>query len=443
MKIDVKKDVENSEVELKIEASADELKPYLNDAAKKLSKEKSIKGFRPGKAPVEVVEEVFGLGPVLNEVVDRAVPRFFVEAVMDEGIEALAQPSIAIDEISKDKGLKFTAKVAVLPQVTLGDLSKIEVEKRSAVVSDEDVEKELQNLAKMRGSFIDVARPAEKGDTVKLDFKISVNGVPLEGGESKDHPVQIGEGHFVGDFEDKLIGIQAGDVREFKIKFPEDYKKNKLGGKEADAWVKAGVVQKKVVAKVDDAFAKELGKFDSLAELKKQMKDNLKHEREHKEKERYHGEMTSKLAEGAEYTKIPEALINKEVDRLLNEFQQMLSMQQKGIEDYLKSNNRTIEQVREEMKPNAEKSVKVGLALKAFATQEDVKVEESEIEKKAQEYLQRFGTTKEAKKEIDPEDLKEQLTYMLRNQKAMEALEKVVIVKESEGPAGDAKKKEK
>jgi trigger factor len=430
MKVDVKKDIEKSEAEIKIEASAAEIKPYLVDAAKKLSKEKSIKGFRPGKAPVDVVEDVFGLGRLFNEVADKAVPRLFVKAVIDENIEALAQPSIAIDEISKDKGLKFTAKVAVLPQVTLGDIGNIEVEKRNVEISDKDVEEELMRLAKMRSSYIDVTRPAEKGDTVKLDFKISMNGVPLENGESKDHPVQLGEGHFVGGFEDKLVGIQAGDVREFKIKFPEDYKKESLRGKEAEVWAKANNVQKRVVPKLDDAFAKQLGKFESLAELKKQMKKNLKHEKEHREKERCQGEMTNKLAKEAKFAKIPDVLIDKEIDRLLGEFEQMLSWQQKKIDEYLKESNRTIDQVREEMRPNAEKSVRVGLALRAFARQEDIKVSEEEVEEKMQDYLKRFGSVEEAEKKIDPEDLKEQLAYMIRNQKAMEALEGKIKVKE-------------
>jgi len=239
MKVDVKPNEEKSEVELKIEATAEELAPYVKDATKKLSKEKSIKGFRPGKAPVEVVEEVFGIGRLLNEVIDKAVPRFFVEAVMDKKIEAIDRPSVAVDEVGRDKGLKFTATVAVIPEVKIGDLESIEIEKKEVKIKDEDIEKELTALAKMRSKFIDVARPAEKGDTAVIDFKISMNGVAMEGGESKDHPVHIGEGHFVPDFEDKLVGIQAGDEREFKIKFPEDYNKNNLGGKEAEAWVKA------------------------------------------------------------------------------------------------------------------------------------------------------------------------------------------------------------
>jgi len=185
-----------------------------------------------------------------------------------------------------------------------------------------------------------------------------------------------------------------------------------------------------VVPKIDDEFAKDLGKFESVEQLKGEMKKNLKHEKEHREKERYQGEMTEKLAEKAEFGQIPDALIAKETDRLINEFNQMLAMQQKTVDDYLKEKGRTIEQVREEMKPSAEKSVKVGLALRKFAEQEDIKVDEKELDEKVQEYIQRFGSAKEAEKQADPEEVKEQLAYMLRNQKAMETLESKITIRE-------------
>lgn len=433
MDVEIKQDQEKSEVELKISASADDFAPYVKDAAKKLSKEKSIKGFRPGKAPVEVVEEVFGQGRLLNEAMDRAIPRFFVEAVLDNDIDAIARPKIAVGELGRDKGLKFTATTAVLPTVTLGDLSKIEVEKHTIAVTDQDVDKELERLAKMRSTYLDVARPAIKGDVVIVDFKISIGGVVLEGGQGKDQMVHLGEGHFVPDFEDKLVGIAAGEAREFKINFPADYKKNNLAGKQAEAWVQAKAVQKRVLPEINDAFAKQLGKFTDIGDLKKQLTDNFQHEKTHREEERRRGEMTEKLAEGAAFTAIHDVLIDKEVDRLLEEFEQMLVWQQKTINDYLLEKGRTIEQVREEMKPNALKSVKVGLALRAFAKQEDITVDEKELEEKAQDYLKRFGSSKEAAKKIDPQELREHLTYMMRNQKAMELLETKVTIKEAKG----------
>jgi len=224
----------------------------------------------------------------------------------------------------------------------------------------------------------------------------------------------LGEGHFVPDFEDKLIGIAAGEVREFKINFPTDYKKNNLAGKPADAWVQAKVVQKRVLPEINDAFAKQLGKFTDIGDLKKQLKDNFQHEKTHREEERRRGEMTEKLVEGAAFSVIHDVLIDKEIDRLLEEFEEMLVWQQKTIKDYLQEKGRTIEQVRDEMKPNALKSVKVGLALRAFAKQEEITVDEKELEEKAQDYLKH-------------------LTYMMRNQKAMELLETKVIIKEVKG----------
>lgn len=429
MEVEVKSDNEQSEVELKISTTAEEFKPYIKEAAKKLSKEKSIKGFRPGKAPVEVVEDVFGSGRLLNEALERAIPRFFVEAVLENNIDAIARPKVAVDEIGRDKGLKFTATAAVLPTVSLGELSKIEVERRPVEVTEQEVMKELERLAKMRSTYINVARPAAKGDAVIVDFKISRGGVVMEGGQGQDQMVHVGEGHGIPDFEEHLVGMSAGDVREFKFKFPDDYKKNNLGGTEAQAQIKAKAVQKRVMPEVNDALAKQVGKFEGLADLKKQMKDNLHHERSHREEERRRGEMTEKLAAGSTFTKIHDALINKEIDRLLEEFEQMMAWQQKTLNDYLREKNRTIEQVREEMKPSAEKSVKVGLALRAFAKQEGITVEESELEEKVQDYLKRFGSAKEAASKIDPEELREHLSYLMRNQKAMELLEAKVIIK--------------
>jgi len=438
MEVEIKRNEEQSEIELKITATVEDFAPYVKDAAKKLSKEKSIKGFRPGKAPVEVVEEVFGPGRLLNEAMDRAIPRFFVEAVLDNDIDAIARPKVAVDEIGRDKGLRFTATVAVLPTVTLGDLSKIEVEKRAVKVTEKELETELERLTKMRSTYLEVARPAVKGDVLIVDFKITTGGVMLEGGQGKDQQVHLGEGHFVPDFEDKLIGIAAGDVREFKIKFPVDYKKRNLAGKEAEAWVQAKAVQKRVVPEINDAFAQQLGKFENLIDLKKQLRDNLQHERKHREEERQQGEMTEKLAEGAAFSNIHEVLIDKEIDRLLGEFEQMLVWQQKTIDDYCREKGRTIEQVREEMKPNAEKSVKVGLALRSFAKQEGVQVDENELAEKTKDYLKRFSSSKESAEKIDPEELREHLTYLMRNQKAMELLETKVTIKE----AKDEKPKE-
>lgn len=430
MEVEITRHKDASEVTLKISVTADELAPYVRKSAEKLTKNKPLKGFRPGKAPIEVVEEAFGVERVMHEVIDTAVPHFYVEAVMDEEVEALAQPKVSVEKVSRTEGMKFTAIVAVLPQVTLGDLTKIAVEKRSVAVDDKALEAELKILAKMRSTYIDVARPAKAGDSVRVDFKISMNGTLLEGGESNDHPVHLGEGHFVPDFEQKLEGIRAGDEREFDITFPADYGKKEFAGKTAQAWVKAYAVQKRVLAELNDDFAKQVGEFTSLAELKKTLRENMVAEKEHKEQERRHADLAEQLAGGATFSTIPQVLIEKEIDHNLEELTSMLAMQQKTFEDYLAGVGKEAVTLRDEMRPAAKRRVKIGLALRAFSQQEKIEVSESEVEEKVVDYLQRFSTPEEAKKALDPKELKEQLTYMLKNQKVLEALEKQAVVKE-------------
>lgn len=414
---------------MKISVSREELEPHLKEAAKQISKDKPLHGFRPGKAPVKMVEEAFGKERLLSEALDKAVPKFFIRAVLDNDVDALARPSVTVEELDAEKGLKFTAKVAILPEVTLGDFSSIAIEKRKVEVTDKDVEQELNYIARMRSEYLDIARPAQKGDTVIADFKIMMNGVVIEGGESKNHPVNIGEGHFVRGFEEKIIGISAGDEREFVIKFPDDYAKKNLRGKEAQVWVKAQAVKKQVVPEMNDELARKLGKFESLDNLKDSLESSLLQEREQKELDRFRGEMSEKLAEAAQFTNIPEVLIDKEIDRRIAEFSQMLAMQNNTIDSHLQKQDKQMADMRKEMREGAEKSVKVGLALRQLAEQENIEVADKELEDKINEYLKQYASSDQAKKELDPEELRDRINYVLRNQKAMERLEEMVSVK--------------
>jgi trigger factor len=331
-----------------------------------------------------------------------------------------------------EEGVSFTAKVDILPKATLGDIKSIKVERKKVEVNDKDVERELNVLAKMRSDYIDVARPAQKGDSVSIDFKVSVDGKVIEGGESKNHPVHIGEGHFVPGFEDKLVGISAGDEREFEIEFPKDYGKKEWGGKKASVWVKAHAVQKQVVPKLDDEFAKKLGKFEGIDNLKYVLKSNLIQEKEKKEGERLRGEMMEKMVGGSSFTRIPEALINREIDHRLSDLEQMLAVHKQTVDDYLQKRGKKMSEIRESMRPEAEKSVKIGVCLQQFVKDQAITVEDNEVEKSANEYLAQYASSEQAKKEVDPERLKERVRNILLNQKALKELEEMVGVRKEE-----------
>lgn len=425
MEVTVAQKPEESLAELKITASVAELKPYLEKAAKEVSKEHPMKGFRPGKVPVAVIAEKVGTEHLMQHALEEAIPQFFVKAAVQEGVEAINRPSVSISKVSIDGPLEFTATVDVLPAVTLGDPKKVTAGKKPVEVKDEHIEHELEYIAKSRSNFLDVARPAQKGDVVTIDFDINHMGTTIEGGSSKEHPVPLGEGHFLPGFEEGLLGISAGDEKAFPVTFPEDYQKESLRGRTMEANVKAHRVQQRIVPKIDDAFAKTLGKFENLQQLKDDLKKNITAEREEKEKERHLAEVAEEFAKLATFTRIPDILLEREIDHRLQEFSQMLTMQQKTMDDYLKQQKKTLEQVRADMREAAEKTVKIGLVLREFAKSQNIEVDAKEVEQEATKQLQYYKTVGQAAENIDANQLHEHVAAQLRNRKTLEKLAKL------------------
>lgn len=422
MKVDVSPRKETSQVELRIAVEADEFQPFIEKAARAISKDHSLKGFRPGKAPVSVIIDAVGQDHLLKEAMEQALPHFFVQAVIDNKVDAINRPSITVEELGLSTPFRFTAIVDVIPEVILPEIGSLGVEKRNVDVKDDQIEQELQYLAKTRSTYLDVARPAETGDRVVVDFDVSMDGAVIEGGSSKNHPVNLGEGHFVPDFENNLVGLSPGGEKKFTMKFPDDYPKEDLRGKESSVNVKAHAVQQRVTPELNDEFAKGLGAFKDLNHLKEELKKNMQEEFTGKEEERYLGELAEKLAEKATYGPIPSALIEKEIDNRIHEFAHMLAYQQRTLEDYLQKEEKTVEQMREDMREAAEKNVKVGLALRAFAEKENIQVTDEEVQEEATKELSHYKTVDQAAKDVDPEELRDVVTNRLKNRKTLQRL---------------------
>lgn len=431
MDVSIKEIKDKSQVELVVAVTAEELEPHLDRAAKSISKDHPIKGFRPGKATLDAAINVYGKERVVNEALEKAVPRWFVQAVLEHEIDALGRPITNIQEADLNTGVKFTATVDVLPAVTLGDPTKIIVERQLVTVTEQDIQQELHSLAKSRSTYIDVTRPAQMGDTVVADFTVSMNGQALAGGSSKNHPIQLGEGHFIPDFENKLQGIQAGDEREITMVFPTDFAQAELQGKEAQARVRAHEVKKRMVPEITDEFARKLGEFKNLQHLKDELRANMKLEREQKEKERLGGELTEKLADISTFGALPASLLEREIDRRLRELIEILAYQKKTIEDYLQQTKKTPAELREELRQPAERTIKVSLALRQFAKEQAIEASEEEVNSRAEEILKHYQTADHAHGEVDPDDLKENLRAQIRNQQALTKLEELVNVKEA------------
>lgn len=429
MDVDIKQIPDTSQVELMISVTAEELELYLDRAAKSLSRDHPIKGFRPGKATLDAAVNVFGKDRVMSGALEKGIPRWFVQAILEHDIDALGRPATAVSNADVDTGVTFTATVDVLPEVILGDPKKIVVEQKPVTVSDEEVKQELAVIAKSRSTYIDVARPAQQGDTVIADFTVIMNGEPLAGGSSTRHPIQLGEGHFIPDFENKLQGIVAGDEREITMTFPDDFSSAELRGKHATARVRAHEVKQRVIPELTDDFAKKLGKFESLQHLSRELKKSMLLEREEKEQDRLGGELTEKLADISTFGALPVSLIEREIDRRIQELTQLLAYQQKTIEQYLEQTKRTPRQLREEMRGPAERTVKVSLALRQFAKEQGVEATDEEVERRAQEFLKHYEKPHHAHREVDPEEMKDHVRAQIRNQKALEKLHQLATVK--------------
>jgi trigger factor len=425
MEVTIKSLPETSQMELVITVPKESFLPYVEKAARGLSKDHPIKGFRPGKVPLQVAQEHYGTDFILQKAVDKAVPHFFVEAVMEHNIEAINRPSIAIESLGMEEGLRFKAVVDVIPEVKLPEISSVKVEKREVTMKDEEVDKELNLLAKHRATYQEVLRAAETGDKVIVDFEVSIDGQPIEGGTSKEHPITLGEGRFLPDFEAGLAGIAPGEERTFSMKFPTDYPQEAVAGKEASVRAKASSVQEQLIPVINDEFAQKVGKFETLDHLKKQMKEGILAEKEQKEKERHQAELAEKLAEGATFTHIPEILIEQEISQRIEEFASMLSYQQKTIEDYLQQQKKTIQDMRADMREAAVRNVKIGLAMRAFAKAQKIEPSEEDITAEINRYLQRYASTKQAESQIDIDRLREEVVSSLRNRQSLAKLEEI------------------
>lgn len=423
MEITVVPKKEVSQAEITVSVPNESFAPFVERAIGTVAKDIELKGFRPGKAPRNMVMEHTGQDRILHAAMDLALPHFFAKAAIEEDLQVVGRPTISILELGLDTPFRFTATVDVLPEITLGNPSALSATKKEVAVPDEQLDRELKHLANMRSTTAQVARAAQLSDVALVDFQVKIDGTVIEGGESKNHPVAIGEGRFVPGFEDGIIGMSAGEEKTFPIHFPEDYGKKEIAGKQAQATVKVMSVQEKKTPALDDAFAQSLGgAFTTMHELKDKLRANMTEELAMKEEERYRGELAEQLMEASQFGTIPASLIEHEIDRRMEEFATMLSYQQKTLEEYALQQNTTIETMRDTMKESATKQVKVGLVLRELTRQHDIDATDEEIADEVTKELARFASLEDARKEVDEHDMKDYAASAIKNKKTLDLL---------------------
>lgn len=428
--VEIKK-LPKSQIEFEASIPWGEWEKYLDQAAEEASREIKIAGFRPGKAPRNLVEQKVGKAVILNGAAERAIGKDYADKIKAEKLDVIGSPKVEVLEVKEGKDLKYKAEVAVMPEIKVEESYKKELKKvneefakKSPSVEEKDVELELEKLAASRVKLVTVRREAKKGDSVEIDFTVLVGGVPIENGTSKKHPLIIGRGVFIPGFEENIIGMKEGDEKEFKLSFPAEYHKKDLAGKEADFKVKMNLVQERETPEINDDFAKSLGKFENLGALKKNIREGLEHENKHRLEDEKRARYVEEIIKKSKVD-LPEILVHEEVHNMLHEFEHQLTPMGMNIDQYLEKLKKERKDLEKDWEPQAEKRVTSALALKEIAKMENLEAEAQEVEAEMNKTLAYYKNVKDIEKNIDMERLYNYSKGVIENEKVFEMLEKI------------------
>ncbi|VHQ91605.1 trigger factor [Clostridioides difficile] len=404
---------EGNKVTLKITVDNNKFEAAVNKAYNKSRNKYNIPGFRKGKAPRIVIETQYGKGIFYNDAIEILFPEVYPEAIKELDIDPIDNPDLDIEEISKDNGLVMVLNVEVKPEFELGNYKGIEIAKVENTVSDENVDAKLQEMVEKNDRLVSVEDKAlEDGDTAIIDFEGFENGVAFDGGKGENYNLVIGSNTFIPGFEEQLVGKKAGEEVEVNVTFPEEYHSQDLAGKPVVFNVKINDVKVKELSALDDEFAKDTSEFDSLDELKADVRAKLEEEAKNRADAETRNSVVEKVAENTEI-EIPEVMIQHQIDNMLNELNYQLQYQGFGLQQLLEMTGRTMEELREERKEDAKKLVKSSLVLEAITKAEGIEATEeefkAELEKMASAYNMEVEKIEASLRDADKEDIKGQI----------------------------------
>ena len=422
MSVKVENTENKNEVKLTFNIEAEKFEEAMKKVYTKTAKYFNIPGFRKGKAPMQLVERQYGSAIFYEDAFNELVPDIYDEAIKENKIEAVSRPNIDIVQMEKGKELIFTATVETKPEVELGKYKGIEIKKIEYTTSDKDIEHELGHMAERNSRLVSVEdRPVEKGDIATIDFVGSIDGVEFEGGKAENHDLEIGSNTFIPGFEDQVIGMKIDEEKDINVKFPEDYFSKDLAGKDAVFKVKLHEIKKKELPKMDDEFAKDVSEFDTLDELKNSIKEKLDVENQNKAKYETEEEAIKAVCDNTKID-IPNGMIEMEVDNMVKDLETRLSYQGLNLNQYLQFMNKKEEDIRSELKEQAEKNVKTRLVLEAIVKAENIEATPDEVTDKIKEMAEQYGRKEEEL--MENANLKEYITENLKTEKAVELIVK-------------------
>lgn len=416
-----------SEVRITVAISLEEAEPALVAAAERLSRTHAFPGFRPGKAPYDVVKTKLGEIAIWNEAIEGLVRHAYARAIVDNQLEPVGSPAIEMKKFAPGNPIEFSATTTILPSVlSMPSLEEVQVKARMVEVTEKTLDTALQELQKLQTLEVVVERPATKADKVLLDVTIAKEGVAVEGGTAKNHAVYLSEPYYIRGFPEQIVGLKKGDTKTFSVAFPESHFQKHLAGQPADFTVTLHSVQELQPPTLDDAFAKTLGQ-ESLAVLKDLLKKNLHTEEEQKERERQEQEALEILVTKARFEDLPAKLIDAEAEKMTHELEHSLA--ERGMEFglYLANLKKTREELKLEFTPNANKRLKTILVIRALAKREQIAVSEADIAEEIARTMNQYKDDPASQEQIRSEEYADAVRNILKNRKTIEYLREKVV----------------
>lgn len=397
--------IENSEAYIAIEVAPEKFEQGLEHAYRKVVKHVSIPGFRRGKVPRPLLEAHFGKEILYQDALEYVVPAAYEEALTELNIEPIAQPDFDVQEINEGEPVQVKVRVAVKPDIKLGQVEGLEVRIPRLEVIDADVERRLEDIRSRYAQLVEKTdEPAEKGDVVTIDFTGYIDGEAFEGGSGEDYSLELGSNTFIPGFEEQLIGVKAGEEKEVNVTFPEEYHNENLAGREALFKVKVKSIETRKLRELDDEFAQEVSQFDTLAEFREDIRNNLVLVMEARKKELLKQEVLDKAIAATEIP-LAESVVRAQIELMLQQFAQRLASQGLSLEQYYKFTGSNQEEVENDLRPEAERTLKVNFLLEKLVEEKGIEVSDEEMNKQIEEAAKSMG--------VDPEQAKQNLAGIM------------------------------
>lgn len=421
MSLQVEK-LEHNMAKLTVEVAAEDVEKALQAAYLKQRKQINIPGFRKGKVPRQMIEKMYGPEVFYDEAANNMIPDAYAKAYDESELDIVSQPKIEVVQMEKGKPFIFTAEVATKPEVTLGDYKGLKVDKVSTRVTQKEVDEEIEKERERNARTIEVTdRAVQDKDEVTLEFEGFVDGVAFEGGKGEDYPLTIGSGSFIPGFEEQLIGAEIDKEVEVNVTFPKEYHSEELAGKDATFKCTVHTIKAKELPELDDEFASEVSECETMDAYRAEVKKNIKERKERTGKEKKENQAVDQAIENAQMD-IPEAMIEFQVRQMADDFARRIQQQGLTVEQYFQFTGMTAEKMMEEMRPQAEKSIKTRLVLEAIVKAENIEVSDERVEEELTKMAEAYQMEVEKLKEFMGENEKKQIKEDLAVQEAITLL---------------------